>query len=141
MNFWDSSAIVPLFVEEESSQKLISLREECDDISVWALTPVEVVSAVCRRQRLGDIPAEAVVRILRDISGRFRSFQIVADVDRVKELAFRLLRIHPVTAADALQLAAALAACGDHPPSHSFVTLDRVLAEAASKEGFKIFPL
>jgi len=53
----------------------------------------------------------------------------------------RLLCTHPLRAADALQLAAAIAAAEEHPETLPFVTLDDQLAEAASREGFAIAPL
>jgi hypothetical protein len=41
---------------------------------------------------------------------------------------------------DALQLAAALVACGDDRRTLPFVTLDRDLANAARAEGFPVLP-
>ena len=54
---------------------------------------------------------------------------------RVREQAIRLLRLHLLRSADALQLAAALEWAGI-PPQGPFVTLDDRLAEAARREGF-----
>ena len=54
----------------------------------------------------------------------------------VRESATRFLHVHPLRAADALQLAAAFAAAEHRPASLQFVTLDERLAEAARKEGF-----
>ena len=57
--------------------------------------------------------------------------------DAVREQALRLLRLHPLRAADALQLAAALEWAGS-PPAGSFVTFDDRLGEAAQREGFTL---
>jgi hypothetical protein len=46
------------------------------------------------------------------------------------------LRVHPLRAADALQLAAAFVAAERRPSSLEIVTLDQRLAAAARKEGF-----
>jgi hypothetical protein len=46
------------------------------------------------------------------------------------------LRVHPLRAADALQLAAAFIAAERRPSSLEVVTLDDRLAAAARKEGF-----
>lgn len=59
-------------------------------------------------------------------------------MERVRERARRLLESHPLRAADALQLAAALIASEEEPKDLPFVTLDRRLALAAEKEGFKV---
>jgi hypothetical protein len=49
-----------------------------------------------------------------------------------------VLRAHPLRAADALQLAAAIAAADGSPASMSFLTLDDRLGDAASREGFPV---
>jgi predicted nucleic acid-binding protein len=57
---------------------------------------------------------------------------------RVRQRALRLLRIHPLRAADALQLAAALVACDDDPTTLAFVCSDQRLSDAATTEGFLV---
>jgi uncharacterized protein len=61
--------------------------------------------------------------------------------DAIRETAKRLLRVHPLRAADALQLAAAFAASEQQPASLEIVTLDDRVAEAARKEGFEVIEL
>jgi hypothetical protein len=56
----------------------------------------------------------------------------------VRESALRFLRVHPLRAADALQLAAAFTASERRPASLQVVTLDERLADAARKEGFTL---
>jgi hypothetical protein len=56
-------------------------------------------------------------------------------LEPVRGLGRRLVRVHPLRAADALQLAAALVACEGDPSSLVMVTLDARLSEAARKEG------
>jgi predicted nucleic acid-binding protein len=60
--------------------------------------------------------------------------------ESVRATAERLLAVHSLRAADAFQLAAALAWCGDRPSGHSVVTLDSRLRDAASREGFDALP-
>jgi predicted nucleic acid-binding protein len=55
-----------------------------------------------------------------------------------RELANRLSRTHPLRAADAMQLAAALVAAEERPASLRLVTLDDRLADAARREGFVV---
>jgi len=57
---------------------------------------------------------------------------------QVREQAIRLLRVHPLRAADASQLAAAIVASDFRPSALEFVTLDSRLAESAEKEGFTV---
>jgi hypothetical protein len=56
----------------------------------------------------------------------------------VRDTAVRFLRVHPLRAADALQLAAAFVAADHRPAWLPFVTFDERLAEAARKEGFPL---
>ena len=58
--------------------------------------------------------------------------------DPVREAAVRFLRVHPLRAADALQLAAAFIAAERRPSSLEVVTLDDRVAAAARKEGFAL---
>ena len=57
------------------------------------------------------------------------------------EAAIRFLRVHPLRAADALQLGAAFLAAERRPPSLEMVTLDDYLANAARREGFAVIEL
>jgi hypothetical protein len=50
------------------------------------------------------------------------------------------VRTHPLRAGDALQLAAALVACGERPEALPFVCLDDRLRDAARREGFAVLP-
>jgi uncharacterized protein len=61
--------------------------------------------------------------------------------DAIREAAVRFLRVHPLRAADALQLAAAFAAAEGRPSTLEIVTLDDRLAAAARKEGFPLVDL
>ena len=59
-------------------------------------------------------------------------------VEAVRQRAERLVGVHALSAADALQLAAALVVSREQPETLEFVTLDRVLARAARLEGFPV---
>jgi predicted nucleic acid-binding protein len=58
--------------------------------------------------------------------------------DAIREAATRFLRVHPLRAADALQLAAAFLAAERRPASLTILTLDDRLGAAARKEGFTV---
>ena len=62
----------------------------------------------------------------------------VEPTEAVRSRALRLLRVHPLRAADSLQLAAALVATGENPAAFAMVTSDEWLREAALKEGFVV---
>jgi predicted nucleic acid-binding protein len=56
----------------------------------------------------------------------------------VRRRAERLVSVHPIAAADAMQIGAALLASGDRPETLPFVTLDQQLARCAKLEGFRV---
>lgn len=140
MNFWDSSACLPLVLREEMSATVHDLYERSETMVIWTLTTVEVASALMRLQRERRLSASAAERAFAVWEGIAVGVHCVSDVATVKHRAVRLLRGHPLKAADALQLAAALVACGDQTTDHVFVTLDARLARAAAQEGFCVLP-
>jgi hypothetical protein len=140
VRFWDSSALVPLVVRQPLSRAVE--RWIADDASVvaWTLTPVELVSALRRLRREGAL-AERAAREAEAVANDLVSrAHLVSDVERVKGIAVRLLRVHTMRAADALQLGAALMWSDGHPDTAILHTFDRRLAEAASREGFRVIP-
>jgi len=66
------------------------------------------------------------------------AWQEVQPSPPLRRTAVRLLRVHPLRTADALQLAAALAASDGDARSLTLATLDGRLAQAAAREGFPI---
>jgi hypothetical protein len=46
--------------------------------------------------------------------------------------------VHPLSAADAMQLGAAMLAADDRPETLDLVTLDQTLARCARLEGFRV---
>ena len=67
-----------------------------------------------------------------------QAWQEVQPIARIRQTAIRLLRVHGLRAADALQLAAALTVAEDQPASLQLVTLDERLGQAAEREGLKV---
>jgi predicted nucleic acid-binding protein len=139
MKYWDSSAIVSLLVKEPSTGSLRSLHEKDPEQTVWCLTPVEIVSALARRVREG-LPALQEEAIGAGFAALAETWREVGSLDLVRSRALRLLNTHPLRAADALQLGAALVACDEKPEALAFVCVDDRLREAARKEGFRVLP-
>lgn len=138
MNYWDSSALVALLVEEDASAILLRLHEKGHTLITWILTPVEMLSALSRLHRMGAMKEADFARATQSLKNLSRDLVCIRDVDAVTDRAGRLLRLHPLQAADALQLASALIACQDQPDSHRFITLDERLARCARQEGFDV---
>jgi uncharacterized protein len=138
VKFWESSALVPLLVEEEATVPLRHLYLNEPGAVTWWGTPVECASAVSRLEREGRLSPQAATERLERLDTLVRQWYRIAPADAVLEVARRLLRVHPLRAADSLQLASAILAAEGKPTTLEFVCLDGRLATAAEREGFPV---
>jgi uncharacterized protein len=139
VKFWDASAIAPLLVAEESTRRLQALAAK--DAAMLGGSAVECISALARLERNSALNARAMTLALQRLGQLTAGWHEVDPSDEIRETAARFLRVHPLRAADALQLAAAFAAAERRPASLEIVTLDDRLANAARKEGFAVLDL
>jgi len=138
MRFWDSSAVIPLLVRQSASERVDDWFAADPDIAIWTLTPVEITSALWRLVREGALVEDESRRAEQRAHDFAAASRAVIDIDAVKLLAQRLLRVHVLRAADALQLGAALAWSAGRPQGKTLHTLDGRLARAARREGFDV---
>lgn len=138
MRFWDASAIIPLLVAQPGSHAVLAAFEDDPALVVWWATRVECASAIARLEREGVVDGPGITAAHERLAALAGPWHEVQPAARVRQLAERLLRVHPLRAADALQLAAALVAADDDPRSLPLVTLDERLALAARREGFPV---
>jgi uncharacterized protein len=141
VKFWDASAIVPLLVAETTTKRLQALAAEDSDILVWWGSEIECVSALARLERDGALNARTMTLTLQRLRQLAAGWHEIDPSDAIREAAARFLRVHPLRAADALQLAAAFVAAERSPASLEIVTFDERLATAARKEGFAVIDL
>jgi uncharacterized protein len=141
MRFWDSSALVPLLVSESASKSVLGELERDAGVLTWWATEVECASALCRLEREGSLSSSDLGEAIARLNELVPSWQVIQPVPRLRSVAVRLLRTHPLRAADALQLAAALEASEQEPHTLPLVTLDERLARAADREGFPVVQL
>jgi predicted nucleic acid-binding protein len=138
MRFWDASAIVPLLIAESSTRRLQTLAAADPAMLVWWASEVECVSALSRLEREGALTVRAIAVAHRRLGQLAGAWHQIDPSDAVREAAIRFLRVHPLRAADALQLAAAFLAAERRPASLEIITLDDRMGIAAQKEGFKV---
>jgi hypothetical protein len=124
---------VPLLVVEDASRACLSLLAEDLGLVVWWGTRLECASALARLERVGASVQPARERL--DVLAT--AWAEVEPTEPLRRTAVRLLRVHPLRAADALQLAAAVI-WSEGAPDMPFVTLDERLANAADREGFRV---
>ena len=139
MRFWDTSALVPLLLEQEATGKVSELLREDPEIVAWWGTSVECASAAARLRREEVLTVSEEDRVLELLATLQRSWLEVLPSEEVRDRAIRILRVHGLKAPDSLRLAAALlwAGSADRP---EFVTFDERLGLAARLEGFRVLP-
>jgi len=140
VRFWDTSAIVPLLAEEPATVAAQRLYGDQPAI-VWWATVVECASAIARLERDGALKAAQAIEAFGRLDALRASWIEIEPGDEVREVARRMLRVHPLRAGDALQLAAAWLAAERRPASLPLVTLDERLRGAAAREGFPLVSL
>ena len=138
--FWDTSAIIPVLLPEPRSAVITEALAADREVTLWWGTPVECLSAIYRRHRESPVPAPLLTEALTRLRALVEDADAVSPTDEVRRRAGRLVAAHPLRAADALQLGAALVWCEEQPHGEAFVCLDDRLREAARREGFSLTP-
>ncbi len=135
--YFDASALVKKYIEETGSGVVQDLLQASLP-ATSRYTALEVISAVSRRCRSGDLSSAERDRIADDLDRDVEAMYIVEVVGEVISTASRLLRRHPLRAADTLQLASASVVQQKLDGSIQFISFDRRLNQAASREGLSI---
>jgi predicted nucleic acid-binding protein len=142
--FADSSAVVKLYAQEAGTD---DVRAMGGPLLVSHLARVEVPAALWRKVRMGELDAPDAQLLSRafeaDLAGTPSDeprFGVVALEGRVLDQAARLVPLHGLRAADAIQLASAIEARRAVPTCSTVACYDTDLRRAASAEGFAVTP-
>jgi uncharacterized protein len=143
--FCDSSALVKCYVQEHGSAWMRTLLEPTAGHHLYlaSITGVEVIAAVTRRLRRGDIAATdgaaAVAQFRHDFAQRYR---LVDLTPLLVARAMALAETHSLRGYDAVQLATAVEI---HVrgltlglPALTLVSADEELSRAARVEGLSV---
>lgn len=138
MNFWDSSSLLPLVVEETHSNIAKTIFRQDPLLYIWWGTPIECVSAMARKRREGRLSHDAFL----EAREKLRYFESICTrilpSESLKTTAEALLLRYTLRSADALQLAASLVLKNESKMNLSFLCEDNRLCDAAEKEGFTV---
>lgn len=129
---------MPLLVTDPLTARVQAVFEADPVVVAWWASEVECASALARLEREGAASRQSVGAALDRLDALAASWHEIQPAEQVRRRARRLLRVHPLRAADSLQLAAALVAAEGHPGSLELVSLDERLADAALREGFRV---
>ena len=138
MKYWDSSALVPLCVNEASTPQMIDLYRSDPAVVTWWGSEIECASAFARLERDGSMTVATVSAALDRLKSLRAEWHEVQPSQLMRDTAVRLVRVHPLRAADAVQLSSAVMASDGEPSTLVLVTMDARLASAARREGFTV---
>ena len=139
--FWDTSALVPLCCFQPQSAQARQVARTYSRQVVWWGTVLEAVSSLNRLTREGTLTVKESRQAFSRLDYLRERWNEIQPTEEIRDRAERLLRIHKLRAADALQLAAALVWCGDRPQGRALIGADGILSEAAGAEGFTVISL
>ena len=140
MRFWDSSAILPLLIQEAFTDPVQNVLRADSGVVYWWGTPVECYSALWRRQRDGSISHTTLLTSAQWLQRLLASAVEIQPKQALRAAAQHLVASHALKAADALQLAAALSWVELSGERLTVVTLDQRLRDAAQREGLATLP-
>ena len=138
MRYWDASALVPVVVAEPHSERVRTWLSEDDHIVTWAWSRTEIIGAIERRAREGTLSRPQRREVLRRFDAFAESRDEVTELLAVRSRANALLARHPLRAADAGQLGAALLIQEQLAQALTFVCLDHRLSTAAELESLRV---
>lgn len=138
--FLDSSALVKRYVAEPGTPWVQRVADPTsrNRLIIARITQVEVAGALARREREGFLDSSAISQALDTLRYDLDTQYQVVELDPgVAEAATQLVRLHPLRAYDAVQLASAqqvhaVFAQGTDPPFTFLTADDRLLAVAES---------
>ncbi len=137
--FFDTSALVKLILsEEEGAPFARQLAEESSVLYTSWLTYPETLSALAgarRDNRVSESGLRLALQLFRII---WPEFQLIDFTEDIAERAGELAMAHPLSGADAVQIASAMAAIDD--VQLTFATWDRRQALAADALGLAVQP-
>jgi predicted nucleic acid-binding protein len=134
--YLDTSSLVKLYVAETHSSLVRGWTEEAEIIATCRVAFPELISALNRRFRIGDLAKEDYALLMRTITGDWRHFAIL-DFDEIE--AGRLAEAHGLRGMDAIHISAAkLLKVSEDAPSVAFSSFDEKLNRAAIAEKLSI---
>lgn len=140
--FADSSAIVKRYADEAGHEAVRSL---VGPVVVSALARVEVVAALWRKQRIGELALDDAGVLIGAFEADWAEpdpyrapFVAVQVTTAVLDRAAALVARHGLRAYDGVQLASAVMAREAVGGTVTFAAFDHGLCEAAAREGFAL---
>jgi predicted nucleic acid-binding protein len=134
--YLDTSSIVKLYVEEAGTEAVRRWAGEAEVLATCRIAYPELISALNRRLRGGDIPRKEFRLLIDGFSKEWADFAII-DFDEIE--AGHLAEKYGLRGFDAIHLSALkLLKDRDNHISLAFSSFDKELNRAAASDGFTV---
>ncbi len=138
MIYFDSSALVKRYIEEEGSDKVNALLKEESFAVVSRLAYPEILAAITRRHKAGDIETRGFERIKKAFKADWASLAVVEMHKEVFQFIDEVIAKHALKGADSIHLSTALWLKKTTKENVVFVASDLELLKAAKAEKLEI---
>jgi len=134
--YLDTSSLVKLYVTEAWSGLVRSWAEEAEILATCRVAYPEMISALNRRFRTGDLTKSDYGLVVKTFTGEWRHF-VVMDFD--EKVAGRLAESYGLRGFDAVHLSAAMRLiAAEKAPAVAFSSFDDKLNQAAAAERLNV---
>jgi len=140
--YLDTSALVKRYARERGTIWITALTapNQAHDLYTVRLTGPEMIAALFRKMRTGELPRTTTIRLAQDFKNDWKWQYQVLEVNAVlSERAMTLAEKHSLRGYDAVHLAAALllheSRRANNRPDMIFLAADDDLLQAADTEG------
>lgn len=135
--YLDTSSLVKLYLEEAHSDLVRQWVKEAEIIATSPVAYPEMMSALTRRSRAGDISRAGFEKVRDAFNDQWDQLAVIG----MNEIIAGALAVkHGLRGFDAIHLEAALSArLGNNDVSVAFSSFDTQLNKAAVSEGFQVF--
>lgn len=143
--YLDTSALVKRYAREDGTAWITILTDpsQAHDLYTVRLTGPEMIAALFRKVRTGEMPSAIAIRLAQDFKNDWEGqYQILEINTRISDHAMLLAEKHGLRGYDAVHLAAALLLHESRRavglPDMTFLAADEDLLQAATAEGLNI---
>jgi predicted nucleic acid-binding protein len=134
----DTSALVKVFVDEVGSLWIRRVTDQAELVGTSALTYIETLSALARRQREKSLTAPSQHQAINQLSDRWSSCSVIPVTEQLIAVAAQLVLRYPLKAYDAIHLASAIELQTTVNRPITFAAFDDQLNRAAKKEKLRV---
>ena len=138
MIYLDSSALVKRYIQEDGTDVVKSILAGDDLITTSKLSYPEILSALMRKVRAGEIERKTFNGIVDMLDKDWGYFLVLDFHNDLLQIVKMLIGKHPLKAADAIHLSSALWLKASSKAGVTFVASDSSLLKAARTEKLQV---